>query len=169
VCERTLKTLRDGRELPDSYASNVVEAALVTGDTVLFQRSAVEAFFARRPTPVDHWLRLREELEKGGLRLLVVLVPGKYRVYRALLLGPESRFAAGDGDYIDRLEAALVNGGVPVLNLTRVLSEESPQALRRREYLYWRDDIHWTPLGTEIAAQALAARLQTDATDSVGD
>ena len=160
LCERALKRLENGRALPNRHAGNVVRRTLATGDPVLFLPAGIEKFESRRPATIAYWEWMQQELRRGGLELFVVLVPSKYTVYRPFLTDPPPA-PEGAGDYLDRVEARLRGSGVPVLNLTRPLTAGASDALERREYLYWRDDIHWTPLGAETAARALAASLRT--------
>jgi hypothetical protein len=47
-----------------------------------------------------------------------------------------------------------------VVNLTRVMSAGAERSAWRHEYLYYRDDIHWNPRGTEIAARIVCSYLQ---------
>src|SRR5207245_6944142 len=89
--------------------------------------------------------------------LLVLLVPGKYTVYRPFLVN-QRPVGQGAGDYLDRLERQLREAGIPVLNLTPFLSAEAGRYLERGEYLYWLDDIHWNALGIALAAAAIRAR-----------
>ena len=154
LSERALKTLADDRILPNSYAGKVVRATLSTGDSMLFLAKHVNAFYSRGEVGADYWKWLRGELQKARLDLLVVLVPGKYTVYRPFL-GNSPPAGQGAGGYLDRLERALRAAGVPVLNLTPLLSAEAARSLERGEYLYWLDDIHWNARGIALAAAAI--------------
>lgn len=154
LSERALKALADDRILPNSYAGNVVRATLYNGDSMLFRASHVDNFYSRREVAADYWRWLRDELRKERFDLLVLLVPGKYAVYRPFLLNqrPVGRWA---GHYLDRLERELRGEGVSVLNLTPFLSAEAAHYLERREYLYWLDDLHWNARGIALAAAAI--------------
>lgn len=151
---RALKALADHRILPNRYAANTVRATLDNGDSMLFPRSELDTFYRRREVALGYWKRLRDELRNARFELLVVLVPGKYTVYRPFLINqkPAGREA---GDYLDRLGRELRAAGIPVLNLTPVLSAEAARSLRRGEYLYWLDDIHWNARGIVAAAAAI--------------
>jgi len=151
---RAWKAVDDGRILPNRYAANVVRATLYNGDTMLFQAAQVTSFYRRPDLSLDYWKWLRDDLEQAGVDLVVVLVPGKYAVYRPFLVRqpPAGR---GAGDYLDRLERALQVMGVPVLNLAPFLKAEVARHLERGEYLYWLDDIHWNARGIALAAAAI--------------
>lgn len=160
VCERARKRLEDDRALPNRHAGNVVEATLSTGDSMLFLPAGIERFDSRRPARTAYWEWMQQELHRGGLDLLVVLVPSKYTVYRRFLADPPPA-PDGAGDYLDRVETSLVRAGVPVVNLAHALTAGARQALESREYVYWLDDIHWTPKGAQIAASAIEGSLQS--------
>ncbi|MBI4677695.1 MAG: SGNH/GDSL hydrolase family protein [Elusimicrobia bacterium] len=95
----------------------------------------------------------RAELERGGVRLLLVIHPAIWEIY---LSDQEKRFL--DADF-ERPKALLKQGleeGIPVLDLAermREAAEESP------EPLYWFDDDHYTPEGYAAAAEAIAEFL----------
>jgi hypothetical protein len=57
---------------------------------------------------------------------------------------------------MDRLEHALTDAGVPVVNLRRVFATTARHLFARGEYLYWRDDHHWNPRGIALAAREIA-------------
>jgi hypothetical protein len=160
---RALKALADDRILPNRYAGYVTRATLYNGDPMLFRASAVDTFYRRREVATDYWLWLRDELQKAHLDLWVVIVPSKYRVYRPFLVDHRPA-EPGPGTYLDRLERALRVAGIPVLNLTTFLSDEAARHLKRGEYLYWLDDIHWNARG--IALTAAAIRVQWPLTEA---
>ncbi len=54
------------------------------------------------------------------------------------------------------VEAALVEAGVPVLNVLPAFQ----QARLSGQQLYWRDDTHWRPEAMAIAAEMSAALIQ---------
>lgn len=148
------KAVANDKILPNRYAATVVRATLDNGDTVLFQAAQIRNFYHRRRIDIDYWSALRDDLHRERLDLLVVLVPGKYRVYRPFLID-QSSVDRGAGD-LDRLGHLLRAIGIPVLDLTPVLSTEAAAAYRERgEYLYWLDDIHWNRRGIALAAEAI--------------
>jgi len=154
LIERALKALADDRILPNSYARGAVRETLYNGDSMLFLRAFVNDFHRRREVAADYWRWLRDELREARFDLLVVLVPGKYTVYRPFLVHPRP-VTQGTGDYLDRLERELRAVGVPVLNLTPFFSAEAARARAGGEYLYWLDDIHWNARGIALAAAAI--------------
>src|SRR5260370_7154414 len=113
---------------------------------MLFRASEVDTFYRRRDVAIDYWLWLRDALRKAHLDLWVVIVPSKYTVYRPFLVDHRPA-EPGPGTYLDRVERALRAAGIPVLNLTSLLSDEAARHLRRGENLYLLDDIPRTPPG----------------------
>jgi SGNH hydrolase-like domain, acetyltransferase AlgX len=154
VTEHTLKRLEDDRVLPNTHAANVVRATLYNGETMLFWGPTVNNFYRKNAIDLDYWKWLRDDLQKAHFDLLVVLVPGKYRVYRPFLVN-QRPLDPGAGDSLDRLDRALRAMGIRVLNLTPVLSAEATRYLEHGEYLYWLDDFHWNARGIALAAEAI--------------
>jgi len=151
---RAWKALNNDRILPNSYASNVVKATLNNGDTMLFPSSQVNSFYHPHELSLDYWEWLRGDLKKAGFDLVVILVPGKYRVYRPFLVD-QRPVGTWTGNDLNRLERALRAMEVPVLNLTPFLSNEAARHLERGEYLYLLDDNHWNARGVALSAAAI--------------
>jgi len=154
LCEQALKKLENGRILPNQYSGAVVRGRLANGDQMLFRRSWVDGSCRKKAVPLAYWKWLQEELEAGGLQLVVVITPSKYRVYRRFVVEPRG-LPEGAGDYVDRAEAELRAAGIPVINLTATISASAAQHLKEGSYLYWRDDVHWNAHGIEIGAAAI--------------
>lgn len=94
----------------------------------------------------------KETLDRQGVRLLIALVPAKARVYPEQL----GRYALPrqvSGRYRDLL-ARLADLGIPAPDLLGPLLEG-----KNRGQVFLRTDTHWTPLGAEVAAEALAPAL----------
>src|SRR2546427_10515024 len=100
---------------------------------------------------------LRDALWEAGHDLVVVLVPGKYTVYRPFLVD-QRQPGEGAGDYLERLEGELRAMGVPVLNLAPFISAQAARHLERGQYLYLLGDLHWTARGSPLAPRAVPAR-----------
>jgi hypothetical protein len=135
---------------------------LRNGDWMLFYPDELQADKETTPPATAYWTALREELRAHGLELLVLLVPDKYTVYHELLRTPLAP-AARPGERMDRLEHALADAGVPVVNLRRSFSTAARRLFARGEYVYWRDDTHWNPRGIRIAAEEIARVAGGDA------
>lgn len=170
LSERAMKAAANDRILPNRYEANVAKATVINGDPMLFLTSRMDRFLKKRNVSTEYWTWLGAELRKERLNLLVLLVPGKYTVYRRFLVDQEQR-PVGDteGGYLDRLEHELHEAGVPVLNLTPIFLARAAYHLERGEYLYWLDDIHWNARGIDLAAVALQEAGPFLADASCGD
>ena len=158
--EHALKALEDGRILPNRYVGRVVRGRLASGDSMLFLSYFFGKFHQKREVPTAYWTWLQKELRAGGLELAVVIVPSGYRVYRPFLVEPKPKPGEAVDDYPGRVEDDLRRAGIPALNLTAPLSAAAAKGLQEKQYLYWRDDIHWNVQGTEVAAQAIRDGLR---------
>ncbi|MCL4177828.1 MAG: hypothetical protein KJ072_08780 [Verrucomicrobia bacterium] len=111
---------------------------------------------SRRERALRMIVEFRDQLREREIELLVVPVPGKASVYPDRL---SRRYARGIGefrspteDFIGSLEAA----GIEVVDLFSRFREEREKG----EALYLEQDTHWTPLGAEVAAESVGARLK---------
>lgn len=93
---------------------------------------------------------VRDWLAQRNIRLLVALVPDKSRIAAEQLCGVARSPALNDR--AARWQAELQRSGVEVLDLAPLL-----QPLGSAAYL--RTDTHWSELGAEVAAKAVAARV----------
>jgi hypothetical protein len=95
-----------------------------------------------------------------GARILFVFAPDKFRVFHDFCQFPaESECLRWQvNDLPDRLQAALgaISPEIGYLNLTPYLVA----AARQGGVPYYPDDIHWSPLGHGIAAEAISGYLQ---------
>jgi hypothetical protein len=151
------KAIENGILLPNSYGRNVIRKDLVNGDPMLF----FPEDYARPGWPADaprraaeYFQSLRSRLAKRHARLFVVIIPTKYTVYGSLLR--ETADTAPNVEFLEQMQAALVDAGVPVANLTRTMQQAAREGLARRDYVYWRDDTHWNPTGVSLAAAQIA-------------
>jgi hypothetical protein len=158
--EHALKAWENGRILPNRYVGRVVRGRLASGDSMLFLSYFFGKFHQKREVPTAYWTWLQKELRAGGLELAVVIVPSGYRVYRPFLVEPKPKPGEAVDDYPGRVEDDLRRSGIPALNLTAPLSAAAAKGLQEKQYLYWRDDIHWNVQGTEVAAQAIRDGLR---------
>ena len=158
--EHALKAWENGRILPNRYVGRVVRGRLASGDSMLFLSYFFGKFHQKREVPTAYWTWLQKELRAGGLELAVVIVPSGYRVYRPFLVEPKPKPGEAVDDYPGRVEDDLRRAGIPALNLTAPLSAAAAKGLQEKQYLYWRDDIHWNVQGTEVAAQAIRDGLR---------
>ena len=158
------------RPVYQAFAWNVLrdpgEKALRADSGFLFYRQDVEFLVRPHPwnadsldNPIEAVAAFRSELEKRGVELLVVVVPGKPSIYPEFL-NPALYGASGNGispglAFLDSLEAR----GVRTVNLYPELRKEK---LRdgENDFLYLNTDTHWTPRGAAVAARTVANRVR---------
>ena len=157
--------------------------AVAGRDDWLFYRPGVQALFGKnRPElgdPNSTWVmppsgetrrdaaaaaivRFRDQLDKRGLKLLVVPIPSKATVYPDRLT---RRFEGKSEDLIspaEELLRMLRDRGVETVDLFAAFrtAREGTSVLTPDSALYLTCDTHWTPLGATLAAEAVAARLR---------
>src|ERR1035441_7006634 len=107
-------------------------------------------------------LRFRDQLKERGITLVVMPVPGKPSVYPDLVTwraaGMERQFRSPTLELLD----ALQRQGVATVDLftTFRAARESIRLTKMAGELYLAHDTHWTPLGAQTAAQAVATKLR---------
>jgi hypothetical protein len=158
VLQRFYKRLQNDRWLPNPWASKVAVEKLVTGDPMLFLPETIPERQVRGPVDVSVFARFNREFAARGLTFVVLLVPDKFPIYRPYLRGA-ARLQGASPFYLDAVEAALQEAGVPAINATGALRAGVAEGLRERRYLYWRDDTHWNAQGVSCAAEAIAEQL----------
>jgi hypothetical protein len=99
--------------------------------------------------------RAHEQAVARGVRLILLFVPTKFRVYHDLVRFPEDSpgTRAEPNDLPQRL-AALASHHSPPLEILD-LTDAFRSAAALGEHVYLADDSHWTPTGHRIAAAAL--------------
>jgi hypothetical protein len=158
LSEKAFRRLENDRILPNSHRGYVVQGQLPNGDSMVFPAERVRLVLGRREASAAYWSWLRRRLGAEEFRLLVVLVPSKFTVYRRFL--DDSAPAAHPRDFLGELERRLRAAGVPVVNLTAAMSEGAARDLDHGVYLYYRDDIHWNRRGTELAATVVSSSIR---------
>ncbi|WP_161881958.1 alginate O-acetyltransferase AlgX-related protein [Deinococcus alpinitundrae] len=98
---------------------------------------------------VEYVKQVRDELAKQGAKLVVALIPAKVRVYADELSGAKAP-AVNAGLY-ENFRQQLTQAGIPTPDLASDL-----KAAKAQGDLFLHTDTHWTPLGAQVAAQALA-------------
>ncbi len=150
---RAVKLLQNGEIFPNPYRNEVAVKKLRNGREILFLSSEVENDERDRATDPVFFVQLQENLQKRGIRLLVLLVPDKYSVYQDLLSSAPP--AVVRQKFLDVVEQRLIASRVPVLNMTQDFHKQAEALLARGQYLYWLDDTHWNADGIHEAAQAI--------------
>ncbi len=149
---RAFNHLRDDVWLPNLSARNVVELQLKNGQPMLFLPTDV--FGETHRTGADFFVQLQSLVESTGNKLLVVLVPDKFKIYYPLVKDPPP-IPADDKTFMGALARNLSAAGVPFLDLTPGLRQQAAAAFARGQYNYQIDDTHWNALGIQKAAQEI--------------
>jgi hypothetical protein len=158
LTRRAYERLEDDRILPNAARENVRIHSLRNGDRMLFFPADEDSFYQSRPIDIFYWKKLRAVLRAGNQELLVMLVPDKYSVYQPLLSGVRPR-SANTPEYLDELEKALKDAGIPVVNLLEAFRKEAANRIDGRSYIYWCDDTHWNADGVDLAVEMLSAAM----------
>lgn len=99
-------------------------------------------------------------LAARGIRLTVVMVPLKIRIYSEFLPDEVKLSPYVQGNY-NQMLAVFANAGVNAADLNSAFMN-SPERSGETP-LYFRLDSHWTPVGAMVGAQALKKSLESDA------
>jgi alginate O-acetyltransferase complex protein AlgJ len=99
---------------------------------------------------LEYITQVKTALENAGIKLAVVLVPAKTRVYPEHL-GRYSRPKYWD-DVYSKFLTGLQDKGVIAPNILN--------AMKARDSMFLKTDTHWTPQGARVAAQAVAEAIK---------
>ena len=98
---------------------------------------------------------MRQDLiELGRQMTAIYFIPTNYRVY-AQPLGA----AALPNAQWQALSALCTEQHWHCVDLTPPLTEAAMQALKQRQFIWWRDDTHWNRAGMAVAARVVAQTL----------
>ena len=140
------------------------EKAVRGRDSWFFYRPGLEYLTQRMPAdpglgdPVTAILDFRDQLAGRGIHLVVVPAPNKESVYPEQLTRRAEALPLAVGKATRSVLAQLRSAGVEVVDLFELYGGAKPD-LARGEGLYLVQDSHWSPLGVEFAARAVAERL----------
>ena len=155
LAQRIFKTLRNDFILPNVFKSEVVVKTLKNGEPILFFRSDFESSRRERgAVDVSGLKELASELEKNNLRLVLLLMPTKYTVYRPLLRDDDID-KADLPPSLDVVEKSLKEAHIPVINLLNLFRQKAQEDYEKNLYIYWRDDMHWNARGVKLAAEEI--------------
>ncbi len=107
-------------------------------------------FDAEIANKLEYITQVKTALENAGIKLAVVLVPAKARVYPGHL-GRYSRPKYWDDVYQNFLTGLHAKG---------VISPNILNAMKARDSMFLKTDTHWTPEGARVAAQAVAETVK---------
>lgn len=108
-------------------------------------------FDAEITAKLEYITQVKTALENAGIKLVVVLIPAKARVYPEHL-GRYSRPKYWD-DVYSKFLAGLQPKGVIAPNILN--------AMKSRESMFLKTDTHWTPAGARVVAHAVAEAVKS--------
>jgi alginate O-acetyltransferase complex protein AlgJ len=107
-------------------------------------------FDAEIADKLEYVTQVKTALENAGVKLAVVLVPAKARVY------PEHLGRYSRPKYWDDVYSKFLSG----LQAKGVIAPDLLNAMKSREGLFLKTDTHWTPVGARVAAQVLSQAVK---------
>ena len=135
-----LHVLRDGQRL-----------LALSSDTERLANPPDEATLNQTADAVQQWCVL---LDRRRYKTTVVLVPDKLTVYAPLLRHPPRNA----GLYLSRLDGALRQRGLDVINPAAAMREQTSFDTQR--HTYYLDDTHWTPFGVRVVADLICESIR---------
>ena len=150
-----------GEVQPPRAATFTVEAyaALVAERSLIYDTPVHPGLLRRMEAVAERLARMREAAEKAGIRFLVVLIPDETQVDKMLQAGLDKARPNRKHDYgqPQRLMTGMLGKrGTECLDLL----PEFGAATRRGRRLYLVRDSHWNGDGQELAASAIARRVE---------
>ncbi len=112
--------------------------------------------------PVEIIADFAGQMNERGVKLLVVIMPGKASIYPDKLsrwVAPGTPVYGNSTRFMDELRKK----GVELLNMHTLLSSERKKADTTDEPLYMATDTHVSGLGVKLVAAAIAARVKQEA------
>ncbi len=110
---------------------------------------------------VDAVARVQARCRVIGARLIILLVPDKYEVYRDLIRDEgKDGSAHPPGGALQSISAALRSSGVEVVDLLDPLLAARLESGAAQ--VYYSNDSHWSPAGISVAAEIVAGLLMTE-------
>ena len=137
--------------LPVPEARQVAPLELANGHRMLFFAGREQPVIPAGQSEIDYFIHVRDLIRQTGNRLLVVMIPGKYRVYAPLMKGGHPI----DSGYL-QLASALRRSGIDCLDLTPILTSQAAGLFTAGRYNFHDDDTHWNAAGAALAAHTIA-------------
>ena len=109
--------------------------------------------------PLAAIIDFRDQLAARGIQLVVMPVPNKESVYPDYVAARSSHLQSIIAPPTRNLLHHLQEANVEVIDLFKVFAEARKTPSFSDDPLYLGQDTHWSPAGVELAAKAVAARL----------
>ena len=113
--------------------------------------------------PIPAIVDFQRQLEKRGIKLLLVPIPPKAAIYAEEIFPNVDLHGADPAPFMHRFYDELRGKGIDVLDLTPVFL-----ASRASEHgaMFCKTDTHWSGMGCVLAAQAIAQKIRDALTSS---
>ena len=133
--------------------SSPVEVDELNGKKIAFYRHYINVAHRPKLDDVVGFERTLASIKPYLAR--VYFIPAKYRVYAAHLPGAGA-LPNAQWDYLSGLCRKY---DLRCTNLTAPLVRAADAALKKGEFIWWRDDTHWNAAGIAVAARVVATDL----------
>ena len=115
--------------------------------------------FPPPPPPLNPSLKICPPFSNILLIAYMVFIPKKFRVYFRMI--KQNPYASIKNVEWLALQSLGVKLGIPTLNFTELMEEESQKLLRdKNELMFWEDDSHWNANGARTTAGLLCKTIQ---------
>ncbi len=114
-----------------------------------------------KESAIDTIVAFKRELEKHGVELVVVIVPGKASVYPDLLSSKIKPSQSCKIGYSQKIIEELNKHSVETVNLFKAFSEARKDDAKYGDSLYLAQDTHWKTRGLKTAAESVASFIRT--------
>lgn len=141
------------------------DKAVMGRDDWLFYGPGLD-YLTRKPNPAKHTtvsdalstiIDFRDQLSVRGIQLVVIPAPNKESIYPEKLARRNSLQPGVLSEETRDLLVGLEGARVPVVNLFELFA--SARRTNDSDLLYLPQDSHWSPLGLNLAAAAVANRI----------
>lgn len=151
------KKLENGRFFPNPGLKQIQTRILKNGAPMIFFTEYIQNSELEKEVNPEGLVQFSNELSKRNLKLVMVLVPDKYTVYKSLIEGSITTPMPREL-FIDKVEKALTARGLSVINLTESFQQKANEDIVAGQLIYLTDDTHWNARGIEAAAKEIARR-----------
>jgi len=110
--------------------------------------------------PVKEIVAFQKDLQKKGIELLVVIIPGKPSIYPELLTSSWDSSSGVPFTHSQDVLNALNEKGIKTVDLYKPFLEAKKED-QDSNYLYLYTDTHWTPRGAKLAASVVAEKVRS--------
>lgn len=110
--------------------------------------------------PVKEIVAFKEDLQKKGIELLVVMVPGKPSIYPEFLNSSWDSSSEPPFTHSKEILKQLNAKGIQTVDLYKPFIEAKKED-QDSNYLYLYTDTHWTPRGAKLAASVVAEKVRS--------